>query len=202
MLYKAIRSHTLVLIYLGISRCLKRTSTGLNIWYTYGKVQTSTSAWKCRINIWKKHSSKVFVSKSFALEKSPEAIFFFIKNEIQTMFFWRYCKILRKTIFKSCWNIFLIHLQIFQRFLFPLTYFSPVSHYIKKTLVWFIFQIKRIVSLWNTKLSWNDRTILLIFNPLSVNPTKWSNTIKQFVGRRWQIVWVCLIILWGWLLKG
>ena len=29
------------------------------------------------------------------------------------------------------------------------------------------------------------------FNPLSANPTKWSNTLKQFVGR------VCLTILWG-----
>ena len=24
--------------------------------------------------------------------------------------------------------------------------------------------------------------VLLIFNPLSTNPTKWSNTLKQFVG--------------------
>ena len=34
-------------------------------------------------------------------------------------------------------------------------------------------------------------------NSLSANPTKWSNTFKQF--RR--IVWVCLTILWGWHLK-
>ena len=31
--------------------------------------------------------------------------------------------------------------------------------------------------------------------PLSDNPTKWSNTVKQFV-------WVCLTILWDWRLKG
>ena len=28
--------------------------------------------------------------------------------------------------------------------------------------------------------------------PLRVNPTKWSNTLKQFVGKNWRIVWVCL----------
>ena len=35
----------------------------------------------------------------------------------------------------------------------------------------------------------------LPFNPLSANPTKWSNTLKQFVGCSQRIVWVCLIIL-------
>ena len=39
-------------------------------------------------------------------------------------------------------------------------------------------------------------------NPLSANPTKWSNTLKQFVGISRQIVCVCLIILWDWRLKG
>ena len=34
-------------------------------------------------------------------------------------------------------------------------------------------------------------------NPLSANPTKWSNTLKQFVGNSWRIVWVGLTILWG-----
>ena len=37
---------------------------------------------------------------------------------------------------------------------------------------------------------------------LSANPTKWSNTFKQFVGISKQIVWVCLTIMWGWRLKG
>ena len=40
------------------------------------------------------------------------------------------------------------------------------------------------------------------FNPLSTNPTKWSNTLKQFVCCCWRIAWVCLIILQGWPLKG
>ena len=32
-------------------------------------------------------------------------------------------------------------------------------------------------------------------NPVSANPTKWPNTIKQFVGNSRRIVWVYLIIL-------
>ena len=39
-------------------------------------------------------------------------------------------------------------------------------------------------------------------NPLSANPTKWSNTLKQFIGNGGQIVGVCLTILWGWRIKG
>ena len=42
----------------------------------------------------------------------------------------------------------------------------------------------------------------LSFNPLSANPTKWSNTLKQFVGNCQWIVWVNLTILWGKRLKG
>ena len=37
-------------------------------------------------------------------------------------------------------------------------------------------------------------------NPLSANPTKWSNTLSQFVGCCWRIIWVS--VLWGWRLKG
>ena len=38
------------------------------------------------------------------------------------------------------------------------------------------------------------------FHPLRANPTKWSNTLKQFVGNYRRIE--CLTILWGWRLKG
>ena len=38
-------------------------------------------------------------------------------------------------------------------------------------------------------------------NPLSANPTKWSNKLKQFLGKL-PTNWVCLIILWGRCLKG
>ena len=39
--------------------------------------------------------------------------------------------------------------------------------------------------------------ILDPFNPLSANPTKWSNTLKQFYGNNWQFFSVCLTISWG-----
>ena len=45
----------------------------------------------------------------------------------------------------------------------------------------------------------------LVYNftvPLSANPTKWSNTLKQFLSNSRRIVWVCLTILWGWRFKG
>ena len=35
-------------------------------------------------------------------------------------------------------------------------------------------------------------------NPLSANPTKWSNTLKQFVGKSRRIVWECSAILRSW----
>ena len=41
-----------------------------------------------------------------------------------------------------------------------------------------------------------------LLEPLSSNPTKWLNTLKQFVGFCRLIVSVCLTILWGWCLKG
>ena len=37
---------------------------------------------------------------------------------------------------------------------------------------------------------------------LSANPTKWSKTLKEFVGNSRRIVWVCLTILWDWRLRG
>ena len=37
-------------------------------------------------------------------------------------------------------------------------------------------------------------------NPLSANPTKWLNILKQFVGCCRRIVWVSLTILWDWCL--
>ena len=43
---------------------------------------------------------------------------------------------------------------------------------------------------------------LLGIHSLSANPTKWSNTLKQFFGNIRGIVWLYLTILWGWHLKG
>ena len=48
-------------------------------------------------------------------------------------------------------------------------------------------------------ISWISRISLL--NPVSTNPTKWSNTLKQFLGNSQRVVWVGLIILWGWCLN-
>ena len=53
--------------------------------------------------------------------------------------------------------------------------------------------------------SWglNGKNIFIsFFNTLSANPTKWSNTLKQFVSFCRRIVWMCLTILQGWRLKG
>ena len=44
-------------------------------------------------------------------------------------------------------------------------------------------------------------TINFPINSLSVNLTKWSNTLKDFVGKSRRIAWVCLTIVWGWRLK-
>ena len=54
--------------------------------------------------------------------------------------------------------------------------------------------------LWNTFFYRTFRWLHL--NPLTTKPTKWSNTLKQFVDCCRQIVWVCLAILRGWRLKG
>ena len=39
-------------------------------------------------------------------------------------------------------------------------------------------------------------------NTLRTNPTRRSNTLKQFVDNSRRIIWMCLTILWGWRLKG
>ena len=68
-----------------------------------------------------------------------------------------------------------------------------VRYFSKKAVIHFLGQgCIRFVS------TWNKRKV----NPLSANPTKWSNTLKQFVGNSRRIVWVCLTILWGWRFKS
>ena len=41
-----------------------------------------------------------------------------------------------------------------------------------------------------------------LVNSLSANPTEFPNTLKQLVGNSRQTVSLCLVILWGWHLKG
>ena len=43
--------------------------------------------------------------------------------------------------------------------------------------------------------------LCIAFNPLSVNPVKWLNTLKQFVENIRRTVLVYLTILWSWRLK-
>ena len=42
----------------------------------------------------------------------------------------------------------------------------------------------------------------MTLNPLSANPTKWSNTLKQFVGKSRRIVFSVLGHFVGMVLKG
>ena len=69
-------------------------------------------------------------------------------------------------------------------------------------LLWMPFRMLSldtfIILLWNCWIGrWKD-----LVNSLSVNPTKWPNTLKPFVGKIWQTYWVCLTILWSLHLKG
>ena len=74
-----------------------------------------------------------------------------------------------------------------------LTYFMPlVSFYCPFSEV-----IKR--DQWHEWVKQSNKSLV---KPLSANPTEWSNTLKQFVGKSRWIVWECLTILWGWRLKG
>ena len=66
-------------------------------------------------------------------------------------------------------------------------------------LINYIYEINRI---FNRKCLSTVGTDFSDVNSLSTNPTKWSNTFKQFIGNSRRIVWVCLTILWGWCLKG
>ena len=75
-----------------------------------------------------------------------------------------------------------------------------------------LLEIVRSYFYWTHDIKWkwmmfldNQDVICLmcvLLNPLSANPTKWSHTFKQFADKSWQIVWACLIVLWGWRLKG
>ena len=52
------------------------------------------------------------------------------------------------------------------------------------------------------KLSFIAQEILFPLNPLSANPAKRSNTLKQVVGNSQRIDWMCLAILGGRRLEG
>ena len=109
-------------------------------------------------------------------------------------------KVLESSHCKLSWLAYFLLVELFGN---PLV-FSETRHFLC------VFQN------WNSNLSllWNSAfhkflikiafpvLFLRFFNPLRANPTKWSNTLKQFVGNSRQIAWVCLTILWDWRLKG
>ena len=64
-----------------------------------------------------------------------------------------------------------------------------------------VVNFEHVIAGWTGFLGIVSLTSIKSLNPLSANPTKWSVTLKQFVGFCWRIVWVCLTILWGWRLK-
>ena len=107
-----------------------------------------------------------------------------------------------------CWNIYVAGWSVYSQ--------KAISN-------WSCFHIKllqdisfRIMTFWSLVRSSQtgkhthlkkSNSILLTrvaqwVNPLTTNRTKWSNTLKQFVGNSWRIVWVFLTILWVWCLKG
>ena len=52
--------------------------------------------------------------------------------------------------------------------------------------------------LFNWRFSLGPTFYFFCLYPLSVNPTKWSNTLKQVVGKSRRIVWECSAILRSW----
>ena len=63
------------------------------------------------------------------------------------------------------------------------------------------FEIHRSIRLGYWELE-NIENEWVIFNPLSANATKWSNTLKQFVRNTGKLFWMFLTILLGSFLKG
>ena len=67
---------------------------------------------------------------------------------------------------------------------------QPFLCSLSPTIFWYF----QVVEEWNTDVKW--------VSPLSANPTKWSNTLKEFIG---NLPMTCLSVFniwWGWRLKG
>ena len=79
---------------------------------------------------------------------------------------------------------------------------SPFSkEHLLKGCFWNMFPGMGTISEWRiSKLTRSQH--YSFFNPLRASPTKWSTTLKQFVGNSRRIVLVCLTILWCWCLKS
>ena len=98
--------------------------------------------------------------------------------------------------------------RLFQRFYQSLFFFPAKLVVFPWVSIFKAFPVVFILELIDLKLISNSPLNSLFFpsldyiNPLCANPTKWSNTIKQFVDNSWRIVWVCLTILCVWPIKG
>ena len=85
------------------------------------------------------------------------------------------------------WSIFYnINKNLFAK-PYLLTSFSPMFHFYTPWKHQKNLGFQPFLGVWerNIGLKWVNS-----FHPLCVNPTKWPNTIKQFVGCCWRIVWV------------
>ena len=87
--------------------------------------------------------------------------------------------------FRILGSWFYLHLYLFD-VLYILALFA-VSNVHSYTLTWKgpLIYVKALVKLFHLWFLRRCVTVIILFvniNPLSVNPTKWSNTLKQFVG--------------------
>ena len=87
--------------------------------------------------------------------------------------------------FRILGSWFYLHLYLFY-VLYILALFA-VSNVHSYTLTWKgpLIYVKVLVKLFHLWFYVGVLTVIILFvniNPLSVNPTKWSNTLKQFVG--------------------
>ena len=87
--------------------------------------------------------------------------------------------------FRILGSWFYLHLYLFY-VLYILALFA-VSNVHSYTLTWKgpLIYVKVLVKLFHLWFLRRCVTVIILFvniNPLSVNPTKWSNTLKQFVG--------------------
>ena len=92
----------------------------------------------------------------------------------------------------------LAHVHVIRNLTNEIFHFFSIFHLFQKVILhkmlklgfWNFYWLHFFLKLTFVCLSW-----YLHLNPSSANPTKWSNFYRR-------IVWVCLIILWGWRLKG
>ena len=141
------------------------------------------------------HSSTIKISSAIVEPLSISIISQFIANFSS----WTFMK--NKFIFLSA-DVNLVNSNSAK--LFNLTHSNYLLRLICIVLLYICNEMS--VNYKNTQFYWYVQVKLnklwVKVNPLSADPTKWSNTLKQFVGNSQQIVWMCLTILWNWRLKG